>query len=93
MRVDINIKHFSPIEVKEILRTMDNSTEVNLIVAEFPEIDYVLVRRNTNFQSWVAAWGYNEEKQCWSQGHYFCTIEEAMRYILDLQIAKKLNVA
>ena len=67
--------------------------EAVIIVAEFPDIDYVLAYRGGTFQPWVAGWCYKAERNSWCQGHYFCTIEEAMRYILDLQIAKKLNVA
>ena len=67
--------------------------EFYVVVAEFPDINYALVRRNTSYQPWVAAWSLNKERQCWGQGHYFETIEGAMQHILDMQIAKKLIVA
>lgn len=58
--------------------------EVVFIVAEFPKIDFVLAYRNTNFQPWVAAWGYHNGSNSWSQGYYFETITEAMKYIQNL---------
>lgn len=78
--------------INELIETVD-AKEVMVIVEEFPEINYVLVKRNTSYQPWVAAWGYSKEKQCWGQGHYFSKLDEAMRYILDKQMAKKLGVA
>lgn len=77
--------------LKDIVK--DEEVTRFVVIAEFPEIDYTLIYRNSSYDPWVAAWGYNKEEKFWCQGHYFCTIEDAMRYILDLQIAKKLNVA
>lgn len=73
--------------------TVEGCDEAVLIVAEFQDIDYVLAYRGGRYQPWVAGWGYIPERKAWSQGHYFGTIEDAMRYILDMQMAKKLNVA
>lgn len=68
-------------------------TERYIIIEEFPDIDYVLVYRDTTYQPWVAAWLYDKEKQTWQQGHYFCKFEDAVTHIFDKQIAKKLNAA
>ena len=80
------------VNINDLIK-VEGDTERYIIIEEFPDIDYVLVYRDTTYQPWVAAWLYDKEKETWQQGHYFCTIEDAMRYILDLQIAKKLNVA
>lgn len=70
--------------IEEARATMENVAsgcdESYIIVAEFPEIDYVLAYRGGKYEPWVAAWGYNG-KNCWTQGHYFATINGAMRYI------------
>ena len=60
---------------------MENIKNVNtnIIVAEFPEIDYVLIHRNRN--DWVAAWKYDKETETWGQGHYFDDFLKAVRWI------------
>lgn len=63
------------------LREMNADYEKFVIVERFPEIDYVLLRRDTNFQPWIAAWAYNEEDEHWGQGHYFEEFIDAVRYI------------
>ena len=55
------------------------------IVEEFPEINYVLIRRNTKIHPWVAAWAYDTETQGWGQGHYFADFLSAVRYIQNLK--------
>lgn len=62
-----------------------------VVVAEFPEIDYALVRRNSSFEPWIAVWHLDKESKSWGQGHCFETIERAMMHILDKQIAKRLR--
>lgn len=45
--------------------------------------DYILIKRNTDFQPFVAAWAPqldDEGKLFWGQGHYFDTEEEARKY-------------
>ena len=66
----------------EILTTDCN--ESVLIVAKYPEIDYVLAYRGGSHQPWVAAWGYNGTNS-WSQGHYFEKLEDAIEYIRTKQ--------
>ena len=74
--------------IEEARNTMETLTadcdKSVLIVAEYPEIDYVLAYRGGNYQPWVAAWGYNG-KSSWSQGHYFEKIEDAIEYIRQVQ--------
>lgn len=74
--------------IEEARATMENVAsgcdESYIIVAEFPEIDYVLAYRGGKYEPWVAAWGYNG-KNCWTQGHYFATINGAMKYIQYLK--------
>lgn len=63
------------------LRKASGMMESVIIVAEYPEINYVLAYRGTKFQPWVAAWAYRKEDNCWGQGHYFNTIEDALAHI------------
>lgn len=45
--------------------------------------DYILLKRNTGYQPFVAAWApqlNDEGKLFWGQGHYFTTEEEARNY-------------
>ena len=45
--------------------------------------DYILLKRNTGYQPFVAAWAPqldDEGKLSWGQGHYFTTEEEARKY-------------
>lgn len=44
--------------------------------------DYILLKRNTDYQPFVAAWApqLNDGKLSWGQGHYFTTEEEARNY-------------
>ena len=69
------------------ITTDPNRDNLYMIVAEFPEIDYALIYRGTRDNPWVAAWGLKNINQgkSWSQGHYFATIEGAMRYIQGLK--------
>ena len=61
-----------------------------ILIEEFKEIDYALVKlTNNEVTPWVAAWAYNKENNCWGQGHYFRTFEDASRYILDLLEEKR----
>ena len=49
--------------------------------------DYILVKRNTDFQPFVAAWAPqldDEGKLFWGQGHYFDTEEAARNYMKGL---------
>lgn len=70
-------------DMKEIrtIESLHNHPESYIVVKSFPEIDYVLIHRNTKFMPWIAAWAYNEERECWGQGHYFEEFIDAVRYI------------
>ena len=74
--------------IEEARNTMETLTadcdESVLIVAEYPEIDYVLAYRGGKYQPWVAAWAYNG-KSSWGQGHYFEKLEDAIEYIRQVQ--------
>lgn len=74
--------------IEEARNTMETLTadcdESVLIVAEYPEIDYVLAYRGGKYQPWVAAWAYNG-KNSWGQGHYFEKLEDAIEYIRQVQ--------
>lgn len=59
------------------------------VLEEFPEIDYVLILRNTEFEPFVAAWEFNPEGVYWGQGHYFSSLSDAMKYIMEIKILKK----
>ncbi len=61
--------------------TYDNSEDEYLILEEYPEIDYTLLIRESKYEPYVAAWGYNKEGNYWAQGHYFSTLLDAMFYI------------
>ena len=67
--------------INDLVTRDDTYKEKYVIVEEYPEIDYVLVRRDNEYQPWVAAWNYQPEIRCWGQGHYFGTLESAMEYI------------
>ena len=51
------------------------------IIARFPMIEYVLLNRHTNYNSFVAAWAYDDNDGTWGQGHYFENEESAREYI------------
>lgn len=74
--------------IEEARNTMETLTpdcdESVLIVAEYPEIDYVLAYRGSKYQPWVAAWAYNG-KSSWGQGHYFANLMDAIEYIRTKQ--------
>ena len=60
------------------------------LIEKFPQINYALIHWPENkLTPWVAAWTYDEERDCWGQGHYFRTFEDASRYILDLLEEKR----
>lgn len=61
----------------------DDKEEVDdyLILEEYPEIDYVLLRREAKYEPFVAAWAYNKEGNYWGQGHYFSELIDAVNYI------------
>lgn len=53
------------------------------VLERYPSIDYAIVHWPENeLTPWVAAWGYDEEKGSWCQGHYFRELKDAMKYIL-----------
>ena len=47
--------------------------------------DYILLKRDTDYEKYVAAWGPDSRdgKLSWGQGHYFDTEEEAREYFND----------
>ena len=59
--------------------------ESYIVVAEYPEIEYTLIYRDSKYEPWVAAWGYKKERNSWCQGHYFADLEDAVRYITQLK--------
>lgn len=61
--------------------TQFTSGEDFIVVAEFPTIDYALIYRGGSCCPWVAAWCLRKEHNCWSQGHYFENVNEAMKHI------------
>ena len=64
------------------------------VVERYPEIEYALVNRHTEFQTWVAAhWLYedNPDNICWGQGHYFQTLIEAVDFIKS-ELEKHIEV-
>ena len=60
-----------------------------LILAEYPEIDYTLLIRESKYEPFVAAWGYNKDGNYWGQGHYFSDIVDACAYIKEKLDAKE----
>lgn len=76
------------LEINKILDGVDDF----IIIAEYPEVDYTLIRRNSTFQPWVATWGLNKEGKYWQQGHYFQRLEEAIDYIQSVIGRKKAVV-
>lgn len=65
----------------EKMETVPENEDHYTVIEEFPEIDYTLIYRHTSYQPFVAAWGYNKEKGYWSQGHYFQSSVDAIRWI------------
>lgn len=63
------------------LAIKDGENETNIIMAEFPEINYALIYRPTDCNPWVAAYGLDKENNCWAQGHYYNSAIMAMRHI------------
>ena len=58
----------------------NNGTDY-VILAEKPEKDYtMLLNMKNKVTPFVCAWNLNMKVGEWSQGHYFGTIEEAMKY-------------
>lgn len=70
-------------ELKDLVLP-DGPDDDFIVIDKFPEIDYVLLYRNTKYEPWVAAWKYNDERKSWGQGHYFENLVYAMSYIMDL---------
>ena len=66
-----------------IVKHTDSKGEVDeyLLLEEYPEINYVLLKRDTNFQPFIAAWDYDKETVSWRNGHYFQDLLSAARYI------------
>ena len=63
------------------MKNIKDFNEEYVIVEEYPELDYTIIKRNTEFQPWIAAWGLNKEEGCWGQGHYFEHLEEVVDWI------------
>ena len=53
-RIDCGIE-----EARVTMERKNECEETVMIVAEYPEIDYVLAYRGGKYQPWVAAWAYN----------------------------------
>ena len=85
-------RDFTIDEAMEKMRKASGMIGSVMIVAEYPEINYVLAYRGTKFDPWVAAWAYRREDNCWGQGHYFEKLEDAIMYIQDKLIAERLGV-
>ena len=68
------------IDIKDLAKRIEAKDQY-VIVAEFPEIDYTLIYRPTEFEPWIAAWGFDKERGDWAQGHFFPDINKAMRHI------------
>lgn len=64
----------------EVVKKEDGTEFV--ILGRYPSVDYVLLERNSKYQPYVAAWGYDDEHQCWAQGHYFERLIDAAEWIL-----------
>ena len=66
------------------------------VLERYPVINYAIVlRENACYQPYVATWWLNEDDPddiYWSQGHYFCTLWEAHKYISDLLTGAGYNI-
>ena len=58
----------------------DNTPDDDYIVVEVLNHNYTLIYRNSSYEPWVVAFGYDREAGYWMNGHYFSTIVEAMRW-------------
>jgi hypothetical protein len=57
------------------------------LIAEFPAIDYVIIKRPTKYMPWIAAWKLELYKgeYVWGQGHYFDDLESCVSYVENLE--------
>ena len=53
-------------------------------------INYVILKRDTKMDTYVACYGFNFSKCEWDQGHYFQTYSEAYNYVASTYI-ERLN--
>lgn len=63
----------------------------NIVLKEYPELDYVLiarVREDNRVHEYVCAWAY-EKDGTWGQGHYFSELEDAFAYMEEKSGVKK----
>ena len=51
------------------------------LIAQYPLVDYALVKREATYDPWIAAYHYDDSDGTWGQGHYFQTEEDALDWI------------
>lgn len=69
----------NPLKIGDIFHNSNGSDY--LVLAVKPEQDYTLLfNLGERYCRFNCAWGVNPETQSWAQGHYFETIEDAVKY-------------
>ena len=65
------------------IKTLDSikDNEQYIILEEYPEIEYTIMKRDTKFQPWMAVWQLDKETGTWSNGHYFERLTDAVAFV------------
>ena len=76
----------------ELVKHVDDKGAVDeyILLEEYPEIDYALLKRDTTFQPYIVAWQFNKEGCYWSNGNYFQDLLSAMKYIYKRSALKNI---
>lgn len=54
------------------------------IIKEYSEKEYTVIKRNTTCEPFVACWKFDKSTNTWAAGHYFNTLEGALKYVKSL---------
>ena len=54
------------------------------IIKNYPSKNYTIIKREVPFEPYVACWKFDESTRSWGQGHYFETLDQAVKYVESL---------
>lgn len=54
------------------------------IIKNYPEKNYTIIKRESPVEPFVACWKFDKTTKTWGQGHYFETLERAIKYVESL---------